>query len=152
MQGGGEKVKISGPGGRMWGSLWVLGGLIVGVGLEGGEVLRVMGEDRVLEGFSGGAGDRVSDIAEGTGFISAAGHSDEEALGALDDLDIVDGEVAVDGDGDQGLEPRLIVELANANISDGHKIQPPVLSAHDRAFPLEIDLAKLPEIYRAGIF
>ena len=62
----------------------------------------------------------MGDIPERPVFILAAGHGHKQPFRPLYDLDIVDGKVAVDRDGNQRLQPGVLVNFANADIGDVH--------------------------------
>ena len=56
-------------------------------------VLLFSVEHRILQLFSGLWGDGVGDVPKGATLVLSAGHRDEQALGSLDDFDVVNSKV-----------------------------------------------------------
>ena len=71
--------------------------------------------------------DRVHDIPVGAVRVLTGGHNDEKAFPRVDDLDIVNSQAVVKGDGDDGFHRSLIEKFADFDVSDLHFFTIPFL-------------------------
>jgi hypothetical protein len=66
----------------------------------------------------------VNDVAIGIIRILAGGHYDEKAFSCVNDLDIMNGQTIVEGDGNNRLHRAFIEEFADFDICDLHEMSP----------------------------
>lgn len=101
---------------------------VSGVGFGGGRLLRkillIGAQHRILKLLAGLRRDGVGNVPEAAVLVLAAGHGDKQPLRPLDDLDVMDGKVVVDGDRDQRAQAVFGVGFSDADIGNVHGNSP----------------------------
>ena len=62
----------------------------------------------------------MADVPKFAVFVPPAGHSDKQAVGTLDNFDVMQGKVVVDGNRNKGAQAIFAVGASDADVGDVH--------------------------------